>query len=62
MKENISQLQEQGQFNNMFNQIMKAKIPGVLGRLGDLGTISKEYDEVITTACTRLDNIVVTNY
>ena len=46
----------------MFEQIMKQKIPGVIGRLGDLGSVSKEYDEVITTACNRLDNIVVRNY
>ena len=53
---------EQGRFSNMFSQIMKAKIPGVLGRLGDLGSIPKEYDGIITTACSRLDNIVVRDY
>lgn len=47
----------------MFNQIMKANIPGVIGRLGDLATIPKQYDEIITTACgARIDNLVVTNY
>ncbi len=35
---------EYGQMNNMFNQIMKLNIPGVIGRLGDLGSTSKEYD------------------
>lgn len=37
---------------------MKANIPGVIGRLGDLGEIPKEYDEIISTASSRLDNIV----
>lgn len=37
---------------------MKANIPGVLGRLGDLGDVPREYDEPVTTACGRLDNIV----
>lgn len=35
---------EQGQFNNMFNHIMKANIPGVIGRLGELGEINNKYD------------------
>lgn len=34
----------------------------MIGRLGDLGTIPKQYDEIITTSCSRLDNIVVRNY
>ena len=46
----------------MFNAIMKLNIPGVIGRLGDLGSTSKEYDEIITTCCNRLDNMVVENY
>jgi structural maintenance of chromosome 4 len=41
---------------------MQQGFPGVLGRLGDLGEVSKEYDEVITTCCSRLDNIVVTDH
>ena len=32
---------------------------GVLGRLGDLATISEEYDVAISTACGFLDHIVV---
>ena len=58
IKEKNSQRFEQGQFNNLFNHIMKANIPGVLGRLGDLGEVPKEYDEPVSTACGRLDNIV----
>ena len=48
-------------FNDMFEKIMQQNIPGVIGRLGDLGTVSREYDEIITTCCYRLDNILVKN-
>ena len=43
----------------MFEKIMQQNIPGVIGRLGDLGTVPKQYDEIITSCCGRLDNIVV---
>ncbi len=46
------------QLEKLLNYIMEAKIPGVLGRLGDLADIPQEYDEIVTTACGRLDNIV----
>lgn len=29
---------------NMFREIMQQGFPGVLGRLGDLGEVSKEHD------------------
>jgi len=32
---------------------------GILGRLGDLGSISSDYDVAISTACGMLDHIVV---
>lgn len=35
------------------------RITGFHGRLGDLGVIAKEYDVAISTACPRLDDIVV---
>jgi len=42
---------------------MKAKqtgeIPGVFGRLGDLGGIDEKYDIAISTAAGALDHIVV---
>jgi chromosome segregation ATPase len=41
---------------------MQQGFPGVLGRLGDLGEVSREHDEIITTACSRLDNFVVTDF
>ena len=37
----------------------QGKIKGVLGRLGDLGTIDKQYDIAVSTACSNLDNILV---
>ena len=46
----------------MFREIMQQGIPGVVGRLGDLGDVSKEFDEIISSSCFRLDNIVVTDY
>lgn len=51
--------------NAVLNALMKEKqkgnIPGVLGRLGDLGGIDSKYDVAISTCCGRLDNIVVTD-
>lgn len=49
--------------NKVLDSLMKQKyegnIPGILGRLGDLGGIDAKYDVAISTACGRLDNIVV---
>ena len=36
-------------------------IPGVIGRLGSLGSIAPEYDVAISTACSALEHIVVDN-
>ena len=35
------------------------EIPGVYGRLGDLGAIDARYDVAVSTACPALDYIVV---
>ncbi|XP_038671092.1 structural maintenance of chromosomes protein 4 [Scyliorhinus canicula] len=35
------------------------KIPGIYGRLGDLGAIDEKYDVAISSSCGALDNIVV---
>lgn len=35
------------------------RVPGIFGRLGDLGRIDPRYDVAVTTACHALDNIVV---
>ncbi|CAB0036865.1 unnamed protein product [Trichogramma brassicae] len=49
--------------NHILNSLMKEKregrIPGIFGRLGDLGAIDAKYDVAISTACGPLDNIVV---
>ncbi|KAK0179460.1 hypothetical protein PV327_005211 [Microctonus hyperodae] len=37
----------------------KGRIPGIFGRLGDLGAIDSKYDVAISTACGPLDNVVV---
>lgn len=37
------------------------RLPGVFGRMGDLGAIDSKYDVAISTACGALDNIVVDN-
>lgn len=40
-------------------QKRKGVLPGVFGRLGDLGAIHEKYDGAISTACGALDHIVV---
>ncbi|CAL1547369.1 unnamed protein product, partial [Lymnaea stagnalis] len=39
----------------------KGTLPGIYGRLGDLGAIDAHYDVAISTACGSLDHIVVDN-
>ncbi|KAJ3680908.1 hypothetical protein LUZ60_015397 [Juncus effusus] len=47
----------------VLKEIMRARdsneIPGIYGRLGDLGAIDAKYDVAISTACGGLDNILV---
>ncbi|XP_026316023.1 structural maintenance of chromosomes protein 4 [Hyposmocoma kahamanoa] len=47
----------------VLDALMKEKrngnIPGIFGRLGDLGGIDTKYDVAISTCCGALDNIVV---
>jgi structural maintenance of chromosome 4 len=49
--------------NEALNRIMDEKktgrIPGIYGRLGDLGGIDQRYDVAISTCCPQLDNVVV---
>lgn len=63
LDENRSNMQMAQSQNRVLNSLMKEKqkgnLPGILGRLGDLGGIDKKYDIAISTACGRLDNIVV---
>lgn len=60
---NRTEMQTAQSNNRVLNALMKekqkGKIPGILGRLGDLGAIDKKYDIAISTCCGRLDNIVV---
>ena len=37
----------------------EGKVPGVYGRLGDLGAIDEKYDIAVSTACGALDCIIV---
>nr|KAG5701435.1 hypothetical protein BaRGS_032767 [Batillaria attramentaria] len=43
----------------LLDQKKNGKVPGLYGRLGDLGAIDDKYDVAISTACGPLDNIVV---
>lgn len=43
----------------LMKQKKDGKIPGILGRLGDLGAIDGKFDVAISTCCSRLDNILV---
>ena len=42
--------------------MLMGEISGYLGRLGDLGKISSEFDIAITSACPALNNFVVEVY
>lgn len=63
LDENRSNMQMAQSNNRVLNALMKekqkGKLPGILGRLGDLGGIDAKYDVAISTCCGRLDNIVV---
>ncbi|XP_052471878.1 structural maintenance of chromosomes protein 4 [Carassius gibelio] len=43
----------------LMQQKRSGKIPGILGRLGDLGAIDEKYDIAISSSCGALDNILV---
>lgn len=43
----------------LMDQKKKRNLPGVIGRLGDLGAIDAKYDVAISNACGKLDNILV---
>ncbi|XP_073435068.1 structural maintenance of chromosomes protein 4 [Dendrobates tinctorius] len=43
----------------LIQQKKLGKIPGIYGRLGDLGAINEKYDVAISSSCGALDNIVV---
>ncbi|XP_048121194.1 structural maintenance of chromosomes protein 4 [Alosa alosa] len=43
----------------LMQQKRSGQIPGILGRLGDLGAIDEKYDIAISSSCGALDNILV---
>ncbi|MBN3310461.1 SMC4 protein, partial [Amia calva] len=43
----------------LMQQKKTGQIPGILGRLGDLGAIDEKYDVAISSSCGSLDNILV---
>ncbi|KAF9423720.1 hypothetical protein HW555_001046 [Spodoptera exigua] len=45
--------------NALMNEKRNGRLPGIFGRLGDLGGIDSKYDVAISTCCGGLDNIVV---
>eukprot|EP00795_Rhopilema_esculentum_P016959 gene16959-8457_t len=49
--------------NSVLSALMGAKksgeLPGIYGRLGDLGAIDEKYDVAVSTACSPLDHVVV---
>uniref|UniRef100_A0A2A4K7F0 Structural maintenance of chromosomes protein 4 n=1 Tax=Heliothis virescens TaxID=7102 RepID=A0A2A4K7F0_HELVI len=45
--------------NALMNEKRQGRLPGIFGRLGDLGGIDNKYDIAISTCCGALDNIVV---
>ncbi|KAG7208913.1 hypothetical protein KM043_015093 [Ampulex compressa] len=45
--------------DSLMQQKREGRIPGIFGRLGDLGAIDAKYDVAISTACGPLDNIIV---
>ncbi|ALC39462.1 glu, partial [Drosophila busckii] len=66
INERASNMQAQRSNDKVLDFLMRQKnegrIPGILGRLGDLGGIDSKYDVAISTACGRLDNIVTDTY
>ncbi|XP_011345099.2 structural maintenance of chromosomes protein 4 [Ooceraea biroi] len=62
-EEQRSAMQASKSRNRILDSLMREKregrIPGIFGRLGDLGAIDAKYDVAVSTACGPLDNIVV---
>ncbi|CEO95476.1 hypothetical protein PBRA_004202 [Plasmodiophora brassicae] len=58
-----AKLEQHRNRGSVLTALMEAKarghLPGIFGRLGDLGSIDSRYDVAVSTACPALDNIVV---
>ncbi|XP_058815599.1 structural maintenance of chromosomes protein 4 [Topomyia yanbarensis] len=63
LQESMSAMQATRSQGKVLDALMKQKnegrIPGILGRLGNLGGIDSKYDVAISTCCGQLDFIVV---
>ncbi|XP_069672465.1 structural maintenance of chromosomes protein 4 [Periplaneta americana] len=63
VEETRSSMQATRSRGRVLDSLMEQKrlghLPGIFGRLGDLGAIDKKYDVAVSTACGPLDNIVV---
>uniref|UniRef100_A0A3Q3BNK9 Structural maintenance of chromosomes protein n=1 Tax=Kryptolebias marmoratus TaxID=37003 RepID=A0A3Q3BNK9_KRYMA len=59
-KSSLSSNRSRGKVLGALMQLKKSgRIPGIYGRLGDLGAIDEKYDVAISSCCGALDNIVV---
>uniref|UniRef100_A0A3B3I7V9 Structural maintenance of chromosomes protein n=1 Tax=Oryzias latipes TaxID=8090 RepID=A0A3B3I7V9_ORYLA len=59
-KTSLSSNRSRGKVLDALMQLKKTgRIPGIYGRLGDLGAIDEKYDVAISSCCGALDNIVV---
>uniref|UniRef100_A0A8C5PS35 Structural maintenance of chromosomes protein n=1 Tax=Leptobrachium leishanense TaxID=445787 RepID=A0A8C5PS35_9ANUR len=59
-KSSLSANQSKGKvLDALIQQKKSGKIPGIYGRLGDLGAIDEKYDVAISSCCGALDHIVV---
>nr|XP_057935119.1 structural maintenance of chromosomes protein 4 [Doryrhamphus excisus] len=59
-KSSLSSKRSRGKvLDALMQQTRSGKIPGILGRLGDLGAIDEKYDVAISSSCGALDHIVV---
>ncbi|XP_073338571.1 structural maintenance of chromosomes protein 4 [Pagrus major] len=59
-KSSLSSNRSRGKVLDALMQQKKiGRIPGIFGRLGDLGAIDEQYDVAISSSCGALDNIVV---
>ncbi|CAH2247418.1 structural maintenance of chromosomes 4 isoform X1 [Pelobates cultripes] len=59
-KSSLSANQSRGKvLDALIQQKKSGKIPGIYGRLGDLGAIDEKYDVAISSSCGALDHIVV---
>ncbi|XP_068174087.1 structural maintenance of chromosomes protein 4 isoform X3 [Antennarius striatus] len=60
VKSSLSSNRSRGKvLNALMEQKKSGRIPGIYGRLGDLGAIEEKYDVAISSSCGALDNIVV---